>query len=396
MCHGIIREYAKRYHKVGLFSHAHNYPSVAFMFRDLPNVTVIKGNDDFARAYIKENQEKNGPEKYDEVKTIGFENLDRTSGELLERQFYKTAGVDLHKIWTGFYVDRDFTKEKNLFQTSVPKTDYVFIHEDTPRKYLIKRELLNKNYAIFTPSAELAENFFDYCTIIEKAKEIHVIDSSFMFLIDCLEYTNPDQKLFVHRYSRENEQWKLPILKKNWHILTLEKDPYERIKKTLESLYKSKLFLFNNSLTKRTIRKIYRVMTWQMGEQTRPDLNTLVQRYVPGKTFAEITGIGNEDNLKGAWAKTSGALAVSGIQLDEKQAQTTEVLLYSGPLGNENEKNDLLKKLRVLTAETLILTVPKTKIDSGLMQRLCNQQGFEILEKNVSLAESSYVARVIN
>jgi hypothetical protein len=65
----------------------------------------------------------------------------------------------------------------------------------------------------------LTDNLFDFCDVIEKAEEIHVIDSSFMFLIDCLPYEAPNQKLFVHRYARPNAAWNLPILKKPWVIL---------------------------------------------------------------------------------------------------------------------------------------------------------------------------------
>jgi hypothetical protein len=222
MCHGIVREYAKKYDRVGLFSHVHNYPSVSFMYRDLKNLTVIKGDDNFARDFIEKNKTATGPEKYDEVKIIGFDLLDRDSGMSLERQFYKIAGVPIEKKWDSFYVDRDLKTEQALYDRLDPKEDYVFLHEDATRDFTINRRKIDPKFPIIVADHVVAPNFFDYCTIIEKAKEIHVIDSSFMFLIDCLQYENPNQRLVIHRYARENPKWKLPILKKNWEIILLE------------------------------------------------------------------------------------------------------------------------------------------------------------------------------
>jgi hypothetical protein len=218
ICHGIVREYCKKYKKVAIFSLPHNFPSVSFMYRDLKNLTIIKGNDAFVKRFIFLNTFKFGKFKYNQIKLVGFQYLNQYSGVPFEKQFYQIAGVDFAKKWESFFVERDLERERALFKQASLKKDYVFLHEDVRRNFIIYREKIKKNYAIFTPDKKLTENIFDYCTIIEKAKEIHVIDSSFMFLIDCLNYENPDQKLYVHRYARENDAWLLPVLKKNWHI----------------------------------------------------------------------------------------------------------------------------------------------------------------------------------
>ncbi len=218
MCHGIIREYAKKYDKVGIFSLERNYPTVIFMFRDLNNVEVIKGTDVDAKKYIKEKTKTFGTTAYDEVLLLGFENLNRNSGVKLETQFYGLADVPLRLKWDNFIINRDQEKEAVTYDQYAPKEPYIFLHEDTIRQYIINRKLINDKYKVFIPSPEMSLNAFDFCKIIENASEIHVIDSSFMFLIDCLPYSNPDQRLFVHRYSRENEDWKLPTLGKNWKV----------------------------------------------------------------------------------------------------------------------------------------------------------------------------------
>gem|GEM_PF-716646 len=222
MCHGIVREYAKRYDRVGIFTLERNYPSVAFMFRDLKNIDVIKGSDIEAKKFIAEKTLSFPHYTYDSALILGFEKLDRNSGTLLENQFYAMADVPLAKKWSSFYVERDFTKEQELFIKIQPKKPYVFLHEDTRRDYTIDHKFIGPQFTIITPDPTLAQNSFDYCSIIEQAVEIHVIDSSFMFMLDCLKYNAPQQKLYVHRYARENEDWKLPTLGKNWKIINIE------------------------------------------------------------------------------------------------------------------------------------------------------------------------------
>ncbi|MEI6346114.1 MAG: hypothetical protein WCO79_02685 [bacterium] len=219
MCHGIVREYCKRYDRVTIFAKAHNYSSVAFMYRDLQNLTVIKGDDAQARVRIFLNN-CFGNLKYNKVLTVGFDNLDATSGIQIEQQFYAIAEVPLEKKWESFLVKRDLDREHSLIRQIAPIGDFVFLHEDPSRNFVIKRTYVGKDYYVITPNKQLTDNIFDYCRTIEKAKEIHVIDSSFMFLIDCLPYKNPEQKRFVHRYSRQNPEWQLPILKKSWTIIT--------------------------------------------------------------------------------------------------------------------------------------------------------------------------------
>ena len=245
-----------------------NYISVAFMYHDLQNLTVISATEEETKKLLVGNSETCGL-LYDEVKTVGFEHLNRLSGVSLEKQLYKIAGVDLSKKWDNFFVERDFDKERALFNRVAPTSEYVFLHEDAPRNYKIERRLIDKKYAVFEPDEKLTENIFDYCAIIEKATEIHVIDSSFMFLIDCLKYEKPEQKLFIHRYARENETWKLPVLKKNWQILTLSGNRNHKSVSVSALLDKLEVLFLTHPVLKRLTRKLYRTFGWRTRLQKR-------------------------------------------------------------------------------------------------------------------------------
>ncbi|OHA26484.1 MAG: hypothetical protein A3C06_02815 [Candidatus Taylorbacteria bacterium RIFCSPHIGHO2_02_FULL_46_13] len=264
ICHGIIREYCKKYEKVSLFSTPQNYPSISFMYHDLKNLEIIAKDE----ALVKEFIALNGS-RYDEVKIIGFQYLDRQSGTPFEKQFYDIAGVAFTKKWDSFFVERDLQKETAFFNQVAPNSEYLFLHEDAPRNYRIERKFIDKKYRTFSPDPALTKNIFDYCTIIERAKEIHVIDSSFMFLVDCLSYENPKQKLYVHRYARENETWKLPILKKNWNILTLTDTQAKKNTSISVLLDKTEDLFLGHPLFKRITRKLYRTLGWRTRLQKR-------------------------------------------------------------------------------------------------------------------------------
>lgn len=216
VCHGLIREHCKNYGRVEIFAHKKYYTSVSFMFRDLPNLKIIKGDEAFAKMFIFLNTFRFGETKYDEVKLVGFPHLDPNSGEQFERQFYRLAGVDFAKKWDNFHVERDRNREEDLFRRIDPTGDYIFLHDD-PR-FRIDRGRVAL-LPVVSPAQGLTNNIFDWCLLIERAREVHVIDSSFMFLIDLLPYVNKSQELFIHRYARRNEEWMLPVLRKNWQII---------------------------------------------------------------------------------------------------------------------------------------------------------------------------------
>ncbi len=220
MCHGIVRTYAKKYDRIGLFVKPHNVPSVAFMYRDLPNLKIHVGHDEDMWGYVMRNRFKFGPfwaERYDSAYIIGFNRLNYTSGEQIEHQFYRLARVPFEQLWNAFHVDRDTVCEQTLEQQLSLTTPYTFVHDDD--RYPIDSTRAG-TLPVVRANPTLTQNVFDYWGVIEHASEVHVIDSSFMFLIDQLPYINDAQQLFVHRYARPNPAWTLPILKKNWTILT--------------------------------------------------------------------------------------------------------------------------------------------------------------------------------
>lgn len=213
-CDGLVREQCKRYDRVGLFCFPNNEPSVSFMYRDLPNLKlhIIRSHKEAARFSF---WNRFTSTRYDTILPIG--SFDPESGIKYERQFYNSAGVPLEAMWGSFFVKRDATREQALAQKIHASGSYIFLHDDA--RFPVDPTKIPQGLPVLQPDLKLTSNIFDYCGLLEKAKEIHVVDSSFMFLVDLLPYTSPHQRLVVHRYARENMAWNLPILQKKWEIL---------------------------------------------------------------------------------------------------------------------------------------------------------------------------------
>ena len=194
---GIVREYAKN-GKVGLFCKEHNIPSVKFMYRDI-DIEIIDA-DVIDSTKIKDYY-------------LSFEITGESSSEYsgaFNDIFYKMAGIDPTKKWELFYVERDLELEERIFSGyEVRPYEYVFVHDDKKRKF-------NLNVDGIRPIVGLTENIFGYCKLIEMAKEVHCISSSFLWLTEMMF---PDKDgLFFHSV-RESTEFGTPSLSNGWNVV---------------------------------------------------------------------------------------------------------------------------------------------------------------------------------
>ena len=68
ICNGLVREYCKTHDKVAVSCTPQFYESISFMYRDLPNLRIIQGNDGYALLFILLNTWRHG---YDTVRSRG-------------------------------------------------------------------------------------------------------------------------------------------------------------------------------------------------------------------------------------------------------------------------------------------------------------------------------------
>jgi hypothetical protein len=186
------------------------------MFRDVPNLSVHKlssGGFEF-------------PENSNEVDLLAQQTGQRVlrighglepSHYTFDKAFYAQFGIDFEKRWNSFKANRDFSLEKNLVEKLNIKEKYIFVHEDAGRGMCINRAIHQNGIRIIKASIDISNNMFDYLSLIEGAEEVHVIESSFMFMIDSFDIKVP---LFAHRYARNYPARNTPTLKLDWNILT--------------------------------------------------------------------------------------------------------------------------------------------------------------------------------
>jgi hypothetical protein len=124
--------------------------------------------------------------------------------------FYAHAGLDPELQYTRFLVPRDPAREAELVakmhaQTARP---YAFVHDDPARGYVIRD--LPRDRPVYRPRPGLTDNVLDYLLLIEKAQEVHCIDSSFFCLIDHMGLRRAG--LFYHLDARPSKYHPKPRL----------------------------------------------------------------------------------------------------------------------------------------------------------------------------------------
>ena len=101
ICNAIVRNYAKDNDKIYLFVKPHNYKNVAFMYRDLKNLTLISIFDDFEIfKYLQMNQIN----LYNVIKIGSFgSNWGNNFNITFDKNFYLQVGIPFEKRWDSFF-----------------------------------------------------------------------------------------------------------------------------------------------------------------------------------------------------------------------------------------------------------------------------------------------------
>ena len=208
-CNGLIREIYKRHPKLYVYSKLKYFYTIEFMYRDLENLTVFPMEEIGAKSFTDYHKIKN-------FYRLGLFIQNCT----VEQGFYSLAGVEFGKKWNSFHVQRDPERENSLFNSyGLTPYEYIFLHDDYDRRQIIDTGLIrNKNLRVIRANPDHTDNIFDYCKIIELAKEVHVIESCFMFMIDLVfkNIFSLNNNLFIHRYTKPIQPWEYPTNILNW------------------------------------------------------------------------------------------------------------------------------------------------------------------------------------
>jgi hypothetical protein len=203
ICNGLIRNIINHNEEYSLFVKPHNFESVRFMYRDIPNLSFILSDDKFCVDFLKNKEEKI---------IIGF---DSCEGISWDEFFYFQHNIDFSNRWDSFKLVRDLKRESILYEKLNPKDEeFILIHsKGSDNIDRINYNFLDKNIKkIFVEKH--TDNIFDYLTLIEKSKEIHCIESSFQVMVDSFELSN--DLYFHNNFNSRGFQHKI---KNKWKII---------------------------------------------------------------------------------------------------------------------------------------------------------------------------------
>lgn len=212
---GLVRCLLKNFETVTVPVWSHYSESIKFMYRDCPRVIVkeiISGKEVLGVVNIVAQFKPDtlfviGPELPTDVKILlknktnlvhyTFTELLNTYGNNYDchQLYYLGTGISFNSRFTDFYIERDLDRENNLFnKLHCSQSPYIFVHDDPNRGYVIQ------NSSSITQIRNDYHNLiFDYGKVIEEAKEVHCMESSFRCYIETLQ---PKGSLFLHHYVR--------------------------------------------------------------------------------------------------------------------------------------------------------------------------------------------------
>ena len=208
VANGLVRHYANQHGEITLFCKNHNFETVKSMYRDNPNIHVLAiGTHQDADSNVDKFINERG--LHSDLIKIGFHVIWVNYGDSgFDVKFYLQHGVDPSMKWDLFRYERNSDEEKRIFDTyGVEEGKYIFVHDDD--RYKIQSNSIQNpdNLICIRPIIGLTENIFDYSLLIEKASQVHAIESSFQFMIDCMGLNSES---YVHRYLRPLSSIEVP------------------------------------------------------------------------------------------------------------------------------------------------------------------------------------------
>ena len=203
LCNGLYRQFSQQKGRVFITVKRSYHAELSNMLRDLKNVTLLKMPNFQSWKSTRIFQLLGKILRIQIVGLGSYGNDFFPHGVRFDNNFYDQAGLDFKHRWESFHAPRNMAKESKLFEIlGCNEGDYIFLHEDNSRNFSINRELLPENIRVITPLPPTNDFFLvDYRLVLEKALEIHVIESSFAAFIESIQTNMP---LFAHRYARHH------------------------------------------------------------------------------------------------------------------------------------------------------------------------------------------------
>ena len=150
-----------------------------------------------------------------------FYTSERRAGSSFSHAFYKFHNIPLKDRIDRFFVSQDVELQKQILEsvTNEYGNDYIVTHRDTDRNFSFNVGTDVIEYNLHSKS----QTMIDQIAVIENAKEIHMIDSSYSVLVYFLSFFNEKIRAipkYLHTLGRKERDIKIynNPTPENWHF----------------------------------------------------------------------------------------------------------------------------------------------------------------------------------
>ncbi|MAH97801.1 MAG: hypothetical protein CMA12_00420 [Euryarchaeota archaeon] len=218
---------------INLFVPEKHFINIEFLYRDfnLIKLVKVKNERDAIRKFNNQKKIKSdamlikiGHSNFYKTIKSNFENKQFTT----DMVFYKQFKIPYNYRFKYGQWSRNIQEENRVFDKLNPnRKKYIFIHDDPSRDLIIDVDDLNlKNKDIMIIKNDTSEKLFNLGLILERAEQIHVMESSIRHLIECLDID--ENKLFLHSFRKNLSKGpyynfnsgKIIGSQKNWNIIS--------------------------------------------------------------------------------------------------------------------------------------------------------------------------------
>ena len=185
--------------QIYLFCKSKYYSNISILYRDTPIVLIPipswTNEVSFTNLYAGEGN----------LIRFGFDKYIPREDATCDQIFYEQMSMDYNLRFDGFKINRDNEQESKILQELTGGKDYIFVHDDPSRGFVIDVDtdtLVIRN--------DTRHSIFHMMKLMENAKEIHCIESCFRCLT---EHINTDDiRLVYHNTVRpckitSRKQW---------------------------------------------------------------------------------------------------------------------------------------------------------------------------------------------
>ena len=222
ICNGMVRSLlngGKFYTDVFVFAKERNAKRVIRMFDDEPriHILVIPANENEI-TYVNNFVAQNGVMNF---MRCGFGSVDNLQLMGVAKDFdeaiYLSSGIPYERRWSAFRIRRNPVEENRVYKKLNPAGEpFMFVHDDPSRGITFTPTNTNSLKIV---KNDPTEDIFDMCLLLEKASEIHCMESSFRCLIEHLPMVRCP--LYLHKGVRADGHGETIVsgVRKNWTVL---------------------------------------------------------------------------------------------------------------------------------------------------------------------------------